>query len=84
MTSSTQIFAPAGSVFTESVPGAAVAEAVVPGVCAMNSFILPTHQVNALLMGPGGYTQKDYLKAGSIMSVLFIGIAVILIYLLIR
>jgi di/tricarboxylate transporter len=35
-------------------------------------------------MGPGGYTPKDYLKAGSIMTAIFIGIAVILIYLLIR
>lgn len=58
--------------------------ALLVAVCAMNSFILPTHQVNALLMGPGGYTQKDYLKAGSIMSALFIGIAVTLIYLLVR
>lgn len=58
--------------------------ALLVAVCAMNSFILPTHQVNALLMGPGGYTPKDYLKAGSIMSVLFIGIAVTLIYLLVR
>ena len=58
--------------------------ALLVAVCAMNSFILPTHQVNALLMEPGGYTPKDYLKAGSIMTVIFIAIAVILIYLLIR
>jgi len=58
--------------------------ALLVAVSAMNSFILPTHQVNALLMGPGGYTQKDYLKAGSIMSALFIVIAVTLIYLLVR
>jgi di/tricarboxylate transporter len=58
--------------------------ALLVAVCAMNSFILPTHQVNALLMWPGGYTQKDYLKAGSIMSAVFIGIAVTLIYLLVR
>jgi di/tricarboxylate transporter len=58
--------------------------ALLVAVCASNSFILPTHQVNALLMGPGGYTPKDYLKPGIIMTVLFIGIAVMLIYLLIR
>lgn len=58
--------------------------ALLVAVCAMNSFILPTHQVNALLMRPGGYTPKDYLRAGSIMSVIFMGIAVTLIYLLIR
>jgi di/tricarboxylate transporter len=58
--------------------------ALLVAVCASDSFILPTHQVNVLLMGPGGYTPKDYLKAGSIMTAIFIGIAVILIYLLIR
>ena len=58
--------------------------ALLVAVCASNSFILPTHQVNALLMGPGGYTAADYLKAGSIMTVIFIVIAVTLIYLLIR
>jgi di/tricarboxylate transporter len=58
--------------------------ALLVAVCAMNSFILPTHQVNALLAGPGGYSRNDYLKAGGIMSLIFIGIAVTLIYLLVR
>ena len=57
--------------------------ALLVAVCAQNSFILPTHQVNALLMGPGGYTTKDYLKTGGIMTVLFIGVAVTLMYLFI-
>jgi di/tricarboxylate transporter len=50
----------------------------------MNSFILPTRQVNALQMEPEGYTPNDYLKAGSMMTIIFIATAVILIYLLIR
>jgi len=37
-----------------------------------NSFILPTHQVNALIMGPGGYRVADFMRSGSILSVLFI------------
>ncbi|MDO9539344.1 MAG: SLC13 family permease [Methanocalculus sp.] len=57
--------------------------ALLVAVCASNSFILPTHQVNALLMGPGGYTTRDFLKAGSVMTVIFIAIATTLIYLLI-
>ncbi len=57
--------------------------ALLVAVCAQNSFILPTHQVNALLMGPGGYRPSDYLKAGSIMTVVFIAIAVTLMYLLV-
>lgn len=48
-------------------------------VCASNSFILPTHQVNALLMAPGGYRNADYMRAGGIMSVLFIAIAVLVV-----
>lgn len=58
--------------------------ALLVAVCAQNSFILPTHQVNALLMGPGGYTVRDYLKTGGVMTVVFILIAVTLMYLFIR
>lgn len=50
-------------------------------VMASNSFLLPTHQVNAFLMGPGGYNNRDYLKSGGIMSVLFILITVSIVYL---
>ncbi len=54
--------------------------ALLVAVAASNSFVLPTHQVNALLMGPGGYHNRDYVRAGSIMSILFIVIAVGLVY----
>jgi di/tricarboxylate transporter len=54
--------------------------ALLVAVCASNSFVLPTHQVNALLMSPGGYHNADYIKAGGIMTVLFIFISVALIY----
>lgn len=37
---------------------------LVVAVSASNTFILPTHQVNALIMRPGGYRTKDYMKAG--------------------
>jgi di/tricarboxylate transporter len=56
--------------------------ALLVAVCASNSFILPTHQVNALLMAPGGYHNADYFKAGGILTIFFIVIAVGLIYLL--
>ncbi|MBW2534098.1 MAG: SLC13 family permease [Deltaproteobacteria bacterium] len=49
-------------------------------VCASNSFVLPTHQVNALLMSPGGYRNADYLRAGSGMTLLFLAVAVGLVY----
>ncbi len=55
--------------------------ALLVGVCASNSFVLPTHQVNALLMTPGGYHNKDYIKAGGILTIIFMIIAVMFIYL---
>jgi len=49
-------------------------------VSALNSFLLPTHQVNALLMTAGGYRNSDYLKSGSGMSLIFIIVAVTMFY----
>jgi di/tricarboxylate transporter len=46
--------------------------ALTVALATSNSFMLPTHQVNALLMGPGGYRVADYLRAGSIMTILFL------------
>jgi len=45
-------------------------------VCAANSFLLPTHQVNVLLMSAGGYRNSDYLKAGGGMTILFLLVVV--------
>ena len=50
--------------------------ALLVAVCASNSFVLPTHQVNALFMSPGGYRNADYIRAGGIMSAVFLFIAV--------
>jgi len=50
------------------------------GLCAANSFILPTHHVNALLMTPGGYRVPDYLRAGSILSIIFVTVTTSLLY----
>lgn len=51
--------------------------ALLVAVCASNSFALPTHQVNALFMSPGGYRNADFLRAGGIMTLLFLVIAVV-------
>ena len=56
--------------------------AMLVAICASNSFLLPTHQVNALLMSPGGYRNADYLRAGGGMSLLFLVVAVGLSYVL--
>lgn len=52
------------------------------GLCATNSFILPTHQVNALLMTAGGYRIPDYLRAGGALSVLYLLITTSMLYFL--
>ena len=46
--------------------------ALVVALAASNSFLLPTHQVNALYMGLGGYSSKDFLRAGAPVSVIFL------------
>jgi di/tricarboxylate transporter len=46
--------------------------ALVVGLAASNAFLLPTHQVNALYMGPGGYTSFDFIKAGAPLSILYL------------
>ncbi|WP_292731723.1 hypothetical protein [Methanoculleus sp.] len=56
--------------------------ALLVGICTSNSFLLPTHLVNALLRGPGNYRTRDYVVAGSVMTVVFIVIAVGIVSLL--
>ncbi len=46
--------------------------ALTVAIATSNSFLIPTHQVNALIMGPAGYRVPDFMKAGSIMTVLFL------------
>ncbi len=46
--------------------------ALTVAVAASNTFVLPTHQVNAYIMGPGGYKTIDYIKAGTIMTGLYL------------
>jgi len=53
--------------------------ALVVGMATSNSFLLPTHQVNALYMGPGHYRSVDFIKAGGILSVVFIVVMILTI-----
>jgi di/tricarboxylate transporter len=46
--------------------------ALTVAISTSNSFLIPTHQVNALLMGPGGYRVPDFLRAGGVMTALFL------------
>jgi len=56
--------------------------ALLVAISTANSFILPTHQVNALIMGPGGYRNRDYIRAGLPMSAVFLVVSIGLFYML--
>jgi di/tricarboxylate transporter len=56
--------------------------ALVVGLATSNSFVLPTHQVNALYMGPGRYRTVDFMKAGSLVSVVFLVVMIAMISLI--
>ncbi|MEZ5614230.1 MAG: SLC13 family permease [Rhodocyclaceae bacterium] len=46
--------------------------ALTVALATSNSFFLPTHQVNALIMGPAGYRVADFMRAGGVMTLLFL------------
>lgn len=52
--------------------------ALAVAIATSNSFLIPTHQVNALIMGPGNYKVIDFVKAGGFMTVLFIIVAMLM------
>ncbi len=52
--------------------------ALTVAIATSNSFLIPTHQVNALIMGPGGYRVPDFMKAGGIMTILFLLVMMIM------
>jgi di/tricarboxylate transporter len=54
---------------------------MVVAIASINTFMLPTHQVNALIMQPGGYKTTDYMRVGSGMMVMFLGILMGMLFL---
>ena len=78
----TVLLVPLVMIIGSSTGISARALALLVAVCASNSFLLPTHQVNAFLMSPGGYRNADYLKAGIPLTFIFMVIAVVIIYLI--
>lgn len=50
--------------------------ALTVAIATSNSFLIPTHQVNALIMGPGGYRVPDFIRAGGIMTILFLIVSI--------
>jgi di/tricarboxylate transporter len=52
--------------------------ALTVAIATSNSFLIPTHQVNALIMGPAGYRVADFMKAGGIMTILFLVVMMVM------
>jgi di/tricarboxylate transporter len=56
--------------------------ALTVAISTSNSFLIPTHQVNALIMGPAGYSVVDFMRSGGIMTVLFLVVSLMVMNLI--
>ena len=56
--------------------------ALTVAIATSNSFLIPTHQVNALIMGPAGYSVPDFMRAGGIMTILFLVVMMVMMNLI--
>lgn len=52
--------------------------ALTVAISTSNSFLIPTHQVNALIMGPAGYAVRDFMRAGIGMTILFLIVSIVM------
>jgi len=46
--------------------------AMTVAISTSNTFLIPTNQVNALIMGPGGYNVADFMRVGGGMTLIFL------------
>ena len=53
--------------------------ALTVAIATSNSFIIPTHQVNALIMGPAGYRVIDFMRAGTLMTIVFLVVSLVML-----
>ena len=53
--------------------------ALTVAISTSNSFLIPTHQVNALIMGPGGYRVADFMRAGGVMTAMFLVVSLVML-----
>ncbi len=65
-----------------AVDGDPAVFALIVAISASNAFLIPTHQVSALIMGPGNYKVIDFMKVGGFMTLIFLAIMLTIINLL--
>lgn len=51
--------------------------ALIVALATSNSFFIPTHQVNALIMGPAGYRVAHFMRAGGLMTLIFLAVMIV-------
>ena len=56
--------------------------ALTVAISTSNAFLIPTNQVNALIMGPGGYSVADFMRVGGVMTVLYLIVSLVVMNLL--
>ncbi len=78
----TVILVPIAISIALAVGGDPATFALIVALATSNSFMIPTHQVNALIMGPGGYRVTDFLRVGSGMTVIFLVVMLIVVNLI--
>lgn len=54
--------------------------ALLVAISASNAFLFPTHQANALIIGPGMYRVRDFMRAGIGMTVLYIAVTILFLH----
>jgi len=52
--------------------------ALTVAISTSNAFLIPTNQVNALIMGPGGYRVADFMRVGGVMTVLYLIVSLLI------
>lgn len=54
-----------------SLDASPVMFALIVALSSSNTFLLPTNQANALILGPGNYVSRDFIKVGGILTLVF-------------
>jgi di/tricarboxylate transporter len=60
-----------------SIGAAPAMFALTVAISTSNAFLIPTNQVNALIMGPGGYSVADFMRVGGAMTILYLVVSLL-------
>lgn len=75
----TIVLVPLAVHLAQHIGGDPRAFALMVAVATSNSFVIPTHQANALISLPGQYKISDFIRVGGLMSILYLFIAMLMV-----